>query len=224
MTAALISLFVLGLTGSLHCAGMCGPIVVALSGTGGKMKSMLLYHAGRATTYALLGFVFGMIGQQVNLIPFQRGSSIAIGVILIIALIIQLTRLRTTLHWSPAFMKKIGKNLLGKAMRSRRSLFIIGMANGILPCGLVYLALMTAIATQNALTGALGMFVFGIATSPILMLFQSSEKFIQTRPILRKTFPILVAVVSVLVVLRGLGLDIPLISPDFEGGGCCEKH
>ena len=221
MITALGSMFLLGLTGSLHCAGMCGPIVLALGRSGGRMQTMLLYHAGRAFTYGMMGLLIGFVGQQIDLLPYQRTSSIVIGIILIIAVLVQLTPMRKFLHYAPPVFKRVSQKWFKKALQNRRSMFVVGMANGALPCGLVYLALMSALATENAVIGAFGMLLFGVGTAPILMLVQSADKVEKIRPFLRKAFPVLMLAASVLLVLRGLGLGIPFISPDMAGGGCC---
>ncbi len=83
--------FVVGLLGSLHCVGMCGPIVAALpQGEGGKLSFLygrLLYNCGRVITYALIGLVFGLIGKTIFMAGYQQGLSIAIGVVIILAVI-----------------------------------------------------------------------------------------------------------------------------------------
>ena len=78
--AILISALVLGLMGSFHCAGMCGPIAIALplqgNTTGQKIFGGTLYNVGRTVTYGLMGAIFGLLGQGIVMIGFQQKISV----------------------------------------------------------------------------------------------------------------------------------------------------
>ncbi|HOW32340.1 MAG TPA: sulfite exporter TauE/SafE family protein, partial [Bacteroidales bacterium] len=98
------------------------------------------------------------------------------------------------------------------------SLFLIGLLNGLLPCGLVYIAIAGSIGSGSALMGAIYMALFGLGTMPMLLAINLSGGFISTslRKKINKLIPILVIIVGILFILRGLSLGIPYISPSEE--------
>ncbi len=218
----IISAITLGLIGSFHCAGMCGPIALAIplnnNSWYNKITGSLVYNLGRAITYAIMGFVFGMLGKGLVLAGFQKWVSIIMGVIMVISVLFpSLYKNRFDLN-SKAF-SFVGnlKVKLGSLLRKRTygSLFLIGLLNGLLPCGLVYMALAGAIATSGALSGALFMFVFGLGTLPMLFFISILGNTLSTkfRTKMTKIIPGVVFFIGVLFILRGLGLGIPFISP-----------
>ena len=142
--------FLLRLVGSLHCAGMCGPLVLALPMTGGSGASgpwgRVVYHIGRISTYALLGAVFGLLGETLGLAGLQRWVSLGAGAAILIGLVAS-SRLALK---APAFqavgcLKSAFSSLLHR--RTFASLLLLGGINGLLPCGLVYAACAGAIAS-----------------------------------------------------------------------------
>ncbi len=217
----LVTALVLGLMGSFHCAGMCGPIAIALplfgKSAAQKVFGSLLYNTGRIVTYGLMGAVFGLMGKGLELLGFQRVISIAMGAVMILAVIFP----------SIISSKKIGsgviplveklKSSLGKlfTVKSFGSLFLIGLLNGLLPCGLVYMAVAGSIGTGSATLGALYMLLFGLGTMPMLLAINLSGGFVSAslRQKVNKLIPTLVVVVGILFILRGLSLGIPYISP-----------
>src|SRR5512145_2846733 len=135
--------FLLGLVGSLHCAGMCGPLALALSAKSRSPDAFLArplaYHVGRLLTYSALGLVFGLLGQTLALAGLQRWVSIAAGSAMLFAVVAS-SRIRVGM---PAvrfvgFLKSRLGNLLQR--KSVGSQFLFGLLNGLLPCGLVYAA------------------------------------------------------------------------------------
>jgi sulfite exporter TauE/SafE len=221
--AILLSALVLGLMGSFHCAGMCGPIAIALPLHGNTIRQKIfggvLYNSGRTITYGVMGALFGLLGQGIGLLGFQQSISVIMGAIMIVSTLF------------PALFKnrnRIGKgwfSLVGKlkksmgemfSIRSFSSLFFIGLLNGLLPCGLVYMAIAGAIGTGNAAEGTLYMILFGLGTIPMLLTISVAGNMIsQTfRKKINTLIPILVVVVGLLFVLRGLSLGIPYLSPE----------
>ncbi len=222
--------FLLGLTGSLHCAGMCGPLVLALPRTAGSrwlhVLGRLAYNAGRVFTYAAFGLVFGLVGKSLALVGVQRWVSIGLGVALLAAVLLaraDLFRLPTA--WTTGWLKPA----LGRQLRRRGvgALAVLGLLNGLLPCGLVYVACAGA-AAMGTVWGAVGyMIVFGLGTVPMMLALALSGSAIQTslRVRLQKAIPFCLGLVAVLLILRGLGLGIPYLSPDLSrakgGSSCC---
>ena len=234
MTGALfISALALGLLSSFHCVGMCGAIAFSLptqhlKGVK-KTAGILLYNSGRITTYTLLGLLFGVLGRQIQIAGFQQWFSIIAGVTIVL-IVIQSVAKKPVLHL-PGF-KKLNiwvQSLVAKflASPSMGSMYLLGMANGLLPCGLVYLAITAALAA-GTITGAAGfMAAFGLGTFPALFLLSYFGYIISisTRNTIKKAVPYVVCLMAVLLILRGMNLNIPLISPYFaEQAATAECH
>lgn len=220
--AILFSALVLGLMGSFHCAGMCGPIAIALPLHGNtvtqKIFGGILYNIGRTITYGIMGAIFGLLGQGVEMIGFQQKTSVIMGVLMILSVLFPaLFKNQYSLNKSWfSFVGKL-KKTIGRmfSIRSFSSLFFIGLLNGLLPCGLVYIALAGAIGTGNITQGALYMILFGLGTIPMLLSISLAGNMMgqAIRNKMNKLIPILVMVVGILFILRGLSLGIPYLSP-----------
>ncbi|WP_339758680.1 sulfite exporter TauE/SafE family protein [Algoriphagus aquimarinus] len=213
--------FLLGFLGSFHCVGMCGPIALAV---GGKNNSSFFYHKilyniGRSLTYAMLGLIVGSLGFSLSLAGVQQGFSIAMGVlILILALsyknadrFLTIPALSGIVIWIKRQLNRFLK--AGGAF----AFFATGLANGLLPCGMVYMALMAALAFQSPLLGATYMFFFGIGTIPMLLVLMYSGSLIslKTRQNFQKAIPYLGAMIGILFIFRGLGLGV-FFSPNLQ--------
>lgn len=220
--AIFISALVLGLMGSFHCAGMCGPIAIALPLHGNthlqKIFGGTLYNLGRTITYGIMGAIFGMLGQGIQLIGFQQKVSVIMGVLMIISVLFPKlfkNQYRMDKSWF-SFVGKL-KKTIGQmfSIRSFQSLFFIGMLNGLLPCGLVYMAIAGAIGTGGVAEGSLYMILFGLGTIPMLLAISLAGNVMSLaiRNKINKLIPVLVVVVGLLFVLRGLSLGIPYLSP-----------
>ena len=219
---------VLGLVGSLHCAGMCGPLALALPRTGGSVPTFLAgraaYNLGRVITYCLMGVVFGLAGQTLMLAGVQRWLSITLGVLLLVGLFGS----RKLALWRPATLLverlKVG---MGAVLRRRSlgALGILGLLNGLLPCGLVYVAVAGAMTTGGLVAGAQYMVAFGVGTVPMMLAIGLSGELVpfSWRLKLGKVIPVSVFLVASLLILRGLSLGIPFLSPDLAAGTCCHK-
>jgi sulfite exporter TauE/SafE len=222
--------FVLGFVGSLHCAGMCGPLALALPATGHSVGSFLLgraaYNVGRIITYCLLGAVFGLVGHSLWFAGLQRWASIGLGVALLAGLLTS----RQFALWQPltrgvARLKSSMAGLLQQ--RSVLSLGALGLLNGLLPCGLVYVACAASVTTHSLVDGAQYMAAFGIGTVPMLLSISLSGKLVPAslRLQLLKAIPVSVFLLATLLILRGMSLGIPFVSPDLSGTdtACCHK-
>ncbi len=220
--AILISALVLGLMGSFHCAGMCGPIAIALplqgNTTGQKIFGGTLYNLGRTVTYGLMGAIFGLLGQGIVMIGFQQKVSVIMGAIMIISALFPAlfkNQYRMDKNWFSLVgkLKKSIGNLF--SVRSFSSLFFIGLLNGLLPCGLVYMAIAGAIGTGGIAEGTLYMILFGLGTIPMLLAISLAGNMMSMtiRKKVNKVIPVLIVVVGILFILRGLSLGIPYLSP-----------
>ncbi len=213
-----LSAFLVGFLGSFHCAGMCGPIALALPSNHGSGISMivgrLLYNVGRIVTYSILGLLVGLIGHRIAMSGFQKTLSIASGILIIgIALVSLLyPKLSRSIGSHSAFsnytrrIKPTFKNLFGK--KSRATLFLIGVMNGLLPCGFVYLALAAALSSGSFLSSAGYMMVFGLGTLPMMVGFSFAGNLFGIRfyKYVRKASPYVAIIVAVLLIYRGITL------------------
>ena len=228
MNPVLWSALGLGIVGSLHCIGMCGPIALALPSTRHSRTRLLLhrltYHLGRILTYMLLGVIVGSVGQMLTFAGFQQGLSLSAGLLILITLGLSYLVPGTLAQFQPnsqllAITNRV-RNFWSGLFRTPKflSLFGIGLLNGFLPCGLLYVALAAAAATGNWLDGSLSMFFFGIGTIPALLAVSYLGSFLpaKIRGSAAKLIPVGALVMAVLLILRGLSLGIPYISPNLE--------
>ncbi len=224
----LLSGAVLGLFGSTHCVGMCGPITLVLprGTTQGTLYVVgrLLYNLGRVVTYATLGLAAGYLGRRLVLSGAQQYLSIGLGVLVLAFLLLPVPVRRAIPRFgmvdrAQKLLKAIFMPLLER--RSLLSLFLIGLVNGLLPCGLVYVALAGATATGGEFRALLFMVGFGAGTFPVMLGMSLLGSAISggVRKKLSAAVPVLTFVLGVLLILRGLGLGIPYVSPDLSQGG-----
>lgn len=221
MGTLLLTGFLLGLTSNLHCIGMCGPIAMAIPVNRNSNWSILggifQYNTGRILTYSILGAFVGSIGITVQTFGILQWISIASGIFLILFA----WRKWFSFKWMANFPSSGLRNITGKGMSkvlasdSSLKLTMLGMLNGLLPCGMVYVALMNALLAGNPVSSAYTMIVFGIGTLPAMIAvgFAANRIGIEMRQRLNKVVPYLLTIVGLLVVLRGMNLDIPYISP-----------
>ncbi len=218
----LFSAFVLGLLGSFHCVGMCGPIAFMLpvdrTSTYKKVLQIAVYHLGRLLTYSIIGLVFGLVGKSLYLFGFQQQLSIIAGVIMILLVLIP-EKLLNQYKISKPIYKLISKvkSALGGALKKKSvdTFLTIGFLNGFLPCGLVYMALIGAIASGDAIKGSLYMAAFGLGTIPLMTTAIYFSHFLKgnARQKIQKVIPVFIVIIGILFIIRGLGLGIPYLSP-----------
>ena len=213
--------FLLGLVGSVHCAGMCGPLVLALAKTRTRTPresaGRVFYHLGRIFSYCLLGLLLGLAGQFAAPAGFQRWLSVALGITLLGGLLVS-----RRLPLAAPVWKWV--SLLKGAMHARlrqSTLFsqvVMGTLNGLLPCGLVYVAAAGATATGHPLSGAAYMALFGLGTWPMMLgiHFAGQRLPLPSRLSLGAVTRAAVFLMAVLLILRGLELGIPFVSPDLS--------
>lgn len=221
MWQAAIAGIVLGLVSSFHCVGMCGPLALALPvhhlQRMQQALAILLYNAGRVITYSLMGALFGWLGRGIYIAGFQQWFSITMGIlILAFAFLFYFLNRSFSPAWLSAFHNGI-QHLMGKLLQAPRlhNYLLLGMANGLLPCGMVYLAIAGALTTSGIDESALFMSAFGSGTLPAMLLlsFFGVHIKVSLRRQIKKAVPFIVAGMAVLLILRGMNLGIPFVSP-----------
>ena len=218
----LYSALLFGLLSSFHCVGMCGPIAMMLpvdhKNPTKKAFQILLYHFGRLFSYATLGLLFGILGKGFFLAGLQQQLSIVVGVLMIITVVVP-ERVFARYNFSKPIFRLISKmkSHLGQQFKRKTpdAFFTIGMFNGLLPCGMVYAALFGAIAMQSETLGMVYMLLFGLGTIPLMtmVVYVSNLLTLPVRQKIQKAIPIFVILIGGLFIIRGMGLDIPYISP-----------
>jgi sulfite exporter TauE/SafE len=201
---------------------MCGPIAMMLpvdrNNPSKKVTQIMTYHLGRLTAYGTIGFIFGMVGKGFFMAGIQQKLSIVLGVIMIIAIVIPEKEFARYNFSKPIFKVITAiKTKLGSQFKNKsyQSLFTIGLLNGFLPCGMVYVALFGAIAMQSASFGVLYMVLFGLGTIPLMssVVYIHSFLTLSVRNKIQKVIPYVGILIGLLFILRGLGLGIPYVSP-----------
>jgi len=211
----------LGMVSSFHCVGMCGPLALSLPLAGlsraGKIWSVGCYHTGRIFTYSCLGLVFGLAGRRIYLAGLQQWFSIVLGLAILLVLVLNL---RQQAKPYPGFLQK-GFSQVQQwivalwGMQSRSKFLLIGAANGLLPCGMVYVALALALSQPQINLSVVSMAMFGAGTLPAMLALSllGHHLNISLRNTIKKAIPAFMAMMAILLILRGLNLGIPYISP-----------
>jgi sulfite exporter TauE/SafE len=215
MIQAWTSAFFLGLLSSLHCVGMCGPLALALPTRDlsplRRVMARVSYHGGRISVYTLAGVIFGLFGRGVYLAGWQQQFSITLGVFIIALALFDRFR-----PWSGPRLTSMQQTIIRLWNSPGRAKFLVlGMANGLLPCGMVYLAIAGALTRTSVFESAGFMACFGLGTLPLLLALQYSGSRLSfpARTRLRRAIPALTIALGLLLILRGLDLGIPFLSP-----------
>jgi sulfite exporter TauE/SafE len=235
MISIFITALLMGMIGSIHCAGMCGPLALSLPVNGlpkmSRSYGILLYNFGRVITYSSFGLLIGMFGNALKLTGFQQWLSILGGSIIFFYLLhSKCGWFNTGKLFSPFFeliRKKLGELYFKKTLSS---ILFIGILNGFLPCGFVYLAFAGAIAAGDILGSTLFMAGFGLGTIPMMwsISFLGSYLNVSFSKNIKKIYPYTIMLIAFLLIVRGLGLGIPYLSPavEIKSGtihSCCHK-
>lgn len=213
--------FFMGLFGSLHCVAMCGPLVLALPAAGrskwAAFFNRLLYQTGRVLTYGLLGLLIGLIGNAVSVKGWQQAISIATGLFLVGMGLANIFG-----RYFPYFIQKQQQLLapltrwMGYWLFRPGGSFAAGILNGLLPCGMVYMAMAAALSAGTVWDGGVFMVAFGLGTLPLMLAFSLLGSWAKRR--FRTDFaatllPTLFFIMGIWFLLRGANLDIPFLSP-----------
>lgn len=215
--------FMIGLLGSVHCLGMCGPLAFSIptlkTGHTYLILDKLFYHTGRIISYCILGVFIGLIGRQIWLSGLQQGVSIFSGLLILVAACSRLFNL-TSLTVNTSFLLRPFNQLFHYALKHRANHFLIGMINGLLPCGFVYLSLTGAVNTGSVVTAVEYMFWFGVGTTPLMLIAGIGLGFTGRvfRNRINRIVPYAMLLLGIWFLLRGMNLNIPYLSaPDPSG-------
>ncbi|HLU86431.1 MAG TPA: sulfite exporter TauE/SafE family protein [Taishania sp.] len=214
--------FIIGLSASLHCLGMCGPIAMAIpldrSSNWKQFLGALQYNFGRIFSYTFLGFLFGTIGMSFRAFQWMQSLSLLVGLIMILIAWNQFFRFKE-IRLFQLISSKISTSI-GKLFRSKNTfrLPLLGLLNGFLPCGMVFMGLTNSMLQGTAIDGAKAMFFYGLGTLPMMLLvvFFAGKLLGSWRAKFRTVIPVLMTAIGLLMILRGLNLGIPYISPKVE--------
>src|SRR5688572_11004752 len=171
-----LTALIMGLTGSLHCVGMCSPLAMAVGNMNKRaFLNRVIYNAGRIVTYGLLGLGIAGVGLALPISKFQNLVSVVLGIILLLAgaglLKVNIPVLSSGIGKLTATLKILFTRFLNR--KNLGSVFLLGTLNGILPCGLVWIALTYSLTLQSALEGFSFMMIFGLGTLPVMLGFTS---------------------------------------------------
>lgn len=223
--------FFMGFFGSLHCVAMCGPLVLALPASGSSSTGMIvnrvIYQVGRILTYGALGLLLGFIGNSIAVKGWQQAISLITGGFLVSMGLFNLfsNQFPGIIRMQQKFMQPIIRKMGHWLYRPGGSL-MAGVFNGLLPCGMVYMALAAALNADSVWGGGSFMVFFGLGTFPMMIavsllgsLFKSKIRFN-----LNKWLPAMLLLMGLWFLLRGANLDIPMLSPLIypEGAILCD--
>ncbi len=220
--------FFTGLLGSFHCLGMCGPLAFSVPTYNTNrwliLLDKLMYQVGRIISYSFLGLLVGLLGKQLWMAGMQQGISILTGALIFIAALSRLLKTRWARNAGELFLSPFNK-LLRLALEGRSNHLIIGILNGFLPCGFVYLALAGAINTGKLLSSVQYMFWFGLGTAPLMLIamFGVGIAGPALRRSINKGIPFIMLIIGIWFILRGMSLNVPYLSPaELSEGVICK--
>lgn len=210
-----LAALIMGLAGSLHCAGMCSPLAMTITGMkGSAISNRILYNTGRITIYGLLGGVVASIGYILPISKYQNLLSLLLALALLTMAVVGITDVRIP-FLSKAMIKFTNflKNQFGKFLHRKGSLALLclGGLNGLLPCGLTFVALSFCITLTTPVEGFFYMFLFGVGTLPVMLGFASIAGFV-TRKLkwdLKNVTTALMAISGILLIVRVFLLHAP---------------
>jgi uncharacterized protein len=210
----MISALLLGLAGSLHCVGMCGPLLLALPLGAAERRRVLTdslqYHSGRLLTYAVLGSLLGSVGYVVFWTGFQQLIALfaAFSMFFMALLSWRFERFVTALPGLGNWTRRV-QAWFRHTLQHSGSLPLLGMLNGLLPCGMVYAALAGALATGSAWQGGLFMLLFGLGTLPLLLAVSvaGGQWGRALRSKVRLLQPVLLVLAGILILQRSSHID-----------------
>lgn len=207
----MIGALVIGLFGSLHCVGMCGPVMMTFMGAGQSRVSFLIYHVGRILTYVVIGIILGLIGASVALFHFQQVMVLILGILLLVFYGIPSLRHKLERWYYESKFYQLLKSFMTKNLSVRRRWFLSGVANGFFPCGLTYVAAAGAVALGSPVEGAIFMVLFGLGTLPSLIVinYAGNTIFTKVKNILPRSVTAIAIVSGLIMILRGLITTFP---------------
>ncbi|MGB0849696.1 MAG: sulfite exporter TauE/SafE family protein [Bacteroidia bacterium] len=219
------SAFILGLLGSLHCAAMCGPFMLGLAARQYSLFSLIVHHLGRWLGYILLATFFYFIVSPLQIFELQQYVGLVSGVLLVIY---GLKSYIPVVNKMFARVTAIISNKMIKSKAGRTGNVILGILNGLLPCGLSFGAAIMSVNAGSIGASALYMIVFGLGTLPILLAMSYLPKLGLQKSLmsLNAWTPRILVIMGFVLILRSAGLGIPYLSPTYdvqeEKMECCD--
>ena len=219
MNANFLIFLILGLQSTLHCVTMCGPLALAApinkSKTSKAIIGSLSYHIGRISSYTYLGFVISLLGLQTSLLFTFQWISMLTGFVMLATVFIGSIETWPIFSFVTARIGSITSNFFPKIKQAPAysQAFLFGLLNGFLPCGMVYIGLLYSLSAPSNIDGILGMLFFGIGTLPVMFFVPliGQKKLLTRLP--RYAHKVLLCIIASLLIIRGLGLGIPYLSP-----------
>ncbi len=217
------SAFLLGFLGSFHCVVMCAPIMISIKWHGIKsltiLRNKLIYQSGRIITYIFIGLLFYVLGRSFALASFQKALSITVGSILILWLLfdqLKLNQFNSLLLSIFNWAKKLFLPLT--QIKGAAGSFATGLLNGLLPCGLVYVAAFASVLQISVTDNIKYMTMFGIGTLPLILIVLAGAQFAgnSVRKFATRFTPIFIGLLGLYFITRGLELNIPYLSPSIN--------
>jgi sulfite exporter TauE/SafE len=167
-----LTALLIGLAGSLHCAGMCSPLVLAATSNKPFLLSKIIYNSGRVLVYAVMGAFAGAMGSILPVHREQNIVSVVVGILLLLIGVGVIKNVRVPFldKWIGKVISNV-KSYFGKFLKVKSgwATFLLGTLNGIMPCGLTYMALAYCVVLPSAKAGFLFMLVFGLGTWPVMI-------------------------------------------------------
>jgi len=209
--------FGMGFLGSLHCAGMCGPLALMFSGQdrkGPRWLPGLMYNGGRTLSYMTLGLLFGGIGTMFLFADIQRSVSVFLGLLMVLSFLfsINIDHAISNSFLGRKFYQPV-RNSLQKLMARSENYpsILIGMVNGLLPCGMVYLALAGALTMGGLMESALFMMFFGLGTLPMMFFLSTGVRFFSPKWRLgfQRVLPVVTLLFGLILIFRGFSIYLP---------------
>lgn len=230
----LINGLIFGLISTLHCAGMCGPLAFYIPSQvkGDKRVFALLYQVGRVSIYVAIGLMVYLLGMSFSFFKLQQTLSIVMGSLMVIYVLwplLKLPKIQLFSNLQGNVLKKISAAI---GANSNKSALGLGIMNGLLPCGAIYIAALYCASFNQVSDAIIYMVLFGIGTMPVFiaawMLLSKQFSFkVKRFTFLYKALPL---IVGILMIFRGANLGIPYLSPELEHNNqtatvknCC-KH
>jgi sulfite exporter TauE/SafE len=204
----ILPFFLLGLATNLHCLGMCGPLALALPGLGAKNSGIFIWHLGRIVGYSLLGFLCGLAGQSINILNISPMFSLILGILLLLMYLFprKFRGLQAPKPLENFLVYLRGRWIFLLRSRGQMSFFWLGLIHFLLPCGLLYGALLMAIALGNPLHSLMGMLAFSVSTHPILLALSLGANLPWLKKLTSRSKHMGILILAAWLILRGMGL------------------
>ncbi|MEM9895879.1 MAG: sulfite exporter TauE/SafE family protein, partial [Bacteroidota bacterium] len=207
----MIASFLIGFFGSLHCVGMCGPIMMSITMQNPRIHVLALYHTGRISSYLFIGLFLGTIGSFIHLMDIQQIAVLIMGVAVLLLYTIPSMKKTVEKWYYGSWLYNNSRSFLSNKIGHNQRWILSGMANGFFPCGLTYIAAANATLSGSVIGGSGHMFVFGLGTVPALLMLSFSGKLFRDRlqSLVPRTLQAVGVISGLLLIYRGLSDKYP---------------